>query len=394
MFIERAITQKLLEAVQSATVVILLGPRQAGKTALAQHALEHWRYVSFEDEEMRTFARDDPKGFLAAFPHQIILDEIHRAPSLLPRLKKHIESSETPARFLIINSHQFASLADFVALLGQKARTLNLLPLSIEELHRSGSAFHDFETLLFQGFYPELYAYNLPPAEFFPEHVNAYVERRVRFIRNIADIDLFLTFMKMCAARIGRVLNLTRLAEDCGVTFKTAKSWLQVLENSFIVFQLPMFRRPARAQSAMTTKIYFYDAGLASSLLGVKQKSDLIIHSLKGEFFESFIIADLMKTALSGGRRFRFSFWRDRAGHEVDLILETGDEFLAIDFKAGQTFNRDYFAGLNAWSVSHDSLQSKNFVVYGGQDKQKHVQATVLGWNRAAEILEDLEKAF
>ena len=144
----------------------------------------------------------------------------------------------------------------------------------------------------------------------------------------------------------------------------------------------------------MTTKIYFYDAGLASSLLGVKQKSDLIIHSLKGEFFESFIIADLMKTALSGGRRFRFSFWRDRAGHEVDLILETGDEFLAIDFKAGQTFNRDYFAGLNAWSVSHDSLQSKNFVVYGGQDKQKHVQATVLGWNRAAEILEDLEKAF
>lgn len=380
--IERDIEKKLKELSSKFPVIGLMGPRQAGKTTLARNTFPKHRYVSLEDLDIREFALNDPRGFLNTYHngHGLILDEIQHALHLLSYIQTDVDEKATPGSYILTGSQNFLVSEKLSQTLAGRIGILTLLPLSIHELKEHGLLPNSYEDYLFSGCYPRIYAQNILPTDWYPNYLRTYIERDVRQIKNVTDLMQFQAFLKLCAGRIGQLINFSDLGRDTGVSYNTIKGWLSLLQESYIIHLLPPFHKNFNKRIIKSPKLYFCDTGIACSLLGIETVNQLSSHYMKGHLFENGIIIDYIKNRLNRGLQPNCTFWRDKTGHEVDCILEEGDKMTAIEIKSSQTISSDDFANLNYWNKL---MPSKNVVVYGGKESQNRSNGTVIGWNQS-----------
>ena len=378
--IPRAATTTLERLAKGFPVVVISGPRQSGKTTLAKSVFSHKTYVSLENPDERAFALEDPKRFLQRFSDGAVLDEVQRCPELLSWLQGLVDERGIMGDFVLTGSAQFDLMAGVTQSLAGRAARVELLPLSASELAAAHQLPEDLNTALFQGGYPALYDRKLTPQDWFANYIATYLERDVRQLITVRDLSQFQTFVKMCAARSGQLLNLTSLGADCGVSSVTAKHWLSVLEASYIVTLLQPHHRNFGKRLVKAPKLYFCDVGLAAWLLGIRDVSTLDTHSARGALFETYVVSELTKQRLNAGQPRDLYFWRDSAGYEVDVLIESAQGLQAIEIKSGSTFASDWPDGLKKWQkfAGDESLQPT--LVYGGTQSYAREGVQVWGW--------------
>jgi uncharacterized protein len=381
--LNRSATATLKQLATWYPTVALTGPRQAGKTTLAQSVFPNKPYRSLEDPDQREFALSDPRGFLAQFPDGAILDEVQRAPELFSYLQTILDADRRMGLFILTGSQQF-SLNQSIS--QSLAGYLHLLPFAHEEL-LAGFAPKSLEAMLLQGFYPPIFDRGIPPHVWYADYVATYIERDLRQLINVRDLAAFQRFLRMCAARTGQMLNLSALAADCGITHNTAKSWISILEASYLVVLLPPWHRNLGKRLVKTPKLYFLDTGLAAWLAGARNASDLELGSLRGALFETWVVSELTKHLCNHALPNRLYFWRDSTGNEVDLLVEHGPETaFPIECKAGRTVAADWFKPLQDFCKA--SGASGSALIYGGQTNQPRSQTPVFGWESMRELIE------
>jgi uncharacterized protein len=373
-------------------IVTITGPRQSGKTTLARAIFPDKPYFSLEDPDIRQLAHDDPRGFLGRMPAGAVLDEVQRAPDILSYLQSHVDGSNRMGLFLLTGSQHFGLMSDITQSLAGRTAFLQLLPFSVDELDRENIRPQELENMLFTGGYPPLYDRDLSPGLWMPAYVTAYLERDVRQILNIQDLNAFQRFLRLCAGRSGQTVNLSSLASDCGITHNTAKAWISVLEASFIIFLLRPHHANFRKRLVKSPKLYFYDTGLMCWLLGIQNPHQLITHPLRGSIFETFIVSEMKKTCFNLLLNTELYFWRDSNGREIDVIADFSGKLMPIEIKSGQTINRDFFTSLEVWATLAGDLAFSPTLIYGGDQDLVRKSVRVVGWTKAGQVLRgDLE---
>lgn len=367
-------------------VVALTGPRQSGKTTLARAVFSSKPYVSLENPDEREFALNDPKRFLARFPEGAILDEVQRCPSLLSWLQGLVDERRTMGDFILTGSSQLDLIAGVTQSLAGRVARLELLPLSRPELDGAGLAPERLGQALLQGGYPALYDRPVLPQDWFANYVATYIERDVRQLIAVRDLGQFQTFVKMCAARTGQLLNLTSLGADCGISAVTARQWLSVLETSYIVTLLRPHHRNFGKRLVKTPKLYFLDSGLAAWLLGIRDAQTLETHAARGALFETWVVSELHKQALHAGQTPALYFWRDNTGNEVDLLIETAAGLQPIEIKSGSTFASDWMDGLKKWQKLAATESLRPVIVHGGSGSHEREGTLVTAWQDIAQL--------
>lgn len=362
--IPRKSTKELVALSERFKSVAVIGPRQSGKTTLVRNVFPNKAYVSLENPDTRNFALEDPRGFLAMYPQGAILDEVQRAPQIFSYLQQILDESDTKGLFILTGSNNFLLQENISQSLSGRIAYLFLLPLSFDEPEST-----DVNQFLFRGGYPGIYNDNIEPFRFFPNYIRTYIERDVRLLKNIIDLTAFERFLRLCAGRIGQLLNMSSLAVEAGVDVKTISSWIGVLEASFILFRLLPHHKNFNKRLVKMPKIYFYDTGLACSLLGISSIKVLDTHPLRGSLFENMVITEFLKENFSRGTSGNLFFWRDNTGNEIDLILDQDNKLIPVEIKSGQTITDEYFKNLRFWAKISGS--ESGYVVYGGQDLQK-----------------------
>ena len=368
-------------------VVTLTGPRQSGKTTLARAIFAGRPYISLEDPDVRRMALEDPRAFLAGLPDGAVLDEVQRTPELLSYLQARVDADGRMGLFLLTGSQQFGLMSGITQSLAGRSAFIELLPFSLNELGRAGISPPSLDEMLLAGGYPPLYDRSLLPKAWFPAYVTAYVERDVRQILKVQDLEVFQRFVRLCAGRSGQILNLASLATDCGITHNTAKAWISVLEASYVLFLLRPHHENFSKRLIKSPKLYFYDTGLLCWLLGIQNAGQLASHPLRGSIFETFVVSELVKSRLNRGERAAFSFWRDSNGNEIDVVADVGTAMMPIEIKAGQTINRDFFAGLERWTALAGERAVSPALIYGGEENHERRGTRIIGWRKVAETL-------
>jgi predicted AAA+ superfamily ATPase len=379
--IKRKISKDILDGARYFPVVGILGPRQSGKTTLAKELFKKHSYFSLEDLDLRAAVKNDPRTFLVAnkSDHGIIIDEFQYVPELLSYIQTLVDQDQKPGYFILTGSQNFLMNQAITQSLAGRISIHTLLPLSILELKNSENLPDEIEQMLYKGCYPAIYSKNIPPEKLYKNYIQTYIERDVRQLTNVGDLTAFQTFIKLCAARVGQLVNFTALGNDANVSDLTVKRWISILEASYIVFLLRPYHVNLGKRIVKTAKLYFYDPGLICSLLKISQE-DLASHPNKGNIFESFIISDILKNYYNKGIDPRVYFWRDKTEHEVDCILEEKQKLVPIEIKAGRTFNQRFLDGLNYWNTLAKDKSKQGFVVFAGASKQVRAHGALVSW--------------
>jgi hypothetical protein len=383
--IYRTATKELLNLASQYKAVAVMGPRQSGKTTLVRASFADKPYVSLENLDTRTFAKEDPRGFLASYPKGAIFDEVQRVPSLFSYLQQVLDEVDETGFFILTGSNNFLLQENIAQSLAGRVAHLRLLPLSLEELDRTKE--QQPEYFIFKGMYPSLYEREMEVHKWYTNYIQTYIEKDIRQIKYIADLSRFELFVRLCAGRVGQLLNVNNLAIEAGIDNKTVTSWLGLLESSFIVFRLKPHHTNFNKRLVKMSKLYFCDTGLALALLGVNRQEQLNQHPVRGAIFENFIIAELLKQRYNRGLSNNLYFWRDNSGHEIDLLLDEVNQLHPIEIKSGKTITNDFFKSLIFWQ----KLTGKNegTVLYAGDQVQKRSDGLqVLPWRRLAEMAE------
>jgi len=363
-------------------VVTVTGPRQSGKTTLVQAVFQDKAYVSLEDPDEKEFADNDPRRFLGRFTSGAILDEIQRCPELFHYLQGIVDHHRQPGQFILTGSQQFGLISKITQSLAGRAGMLELLPFSLGELQQAKCAPQTVDELLLKGLYPPLYDRPLEPVLWFKSYMQTYIERDLRQIINIRDLSTFQRFLRMCAARVGQILNLSGLASDCGITHNTAKAWISTLEASYILFLLKPHYKNYNKRLVKRPKLYFHDTGFAAWLQGITDIDQINIHPARGALFENWVVSELLKQRFNHGYDSNIFFWRDNTGNEVDVIIEKGTKLIALEIKSGQTLTSDSFKGLKRWLKISDKDTIKTFLCYGGNEQYQRNDINVVPWPR------------
>jgi len=375
-------------------VLTLTGPRQSGKTTLAQTAFASHRYVSLERVDHRRFAREDPRGFLSQYDGPVIIDEVQHVPDLLSYIQGAVDADPSPGRFILTGSHNFLLMSRVSQTLAGRCGILNLMPFSRAELEGQEQAKTDPPPMIFSnrttrlqlwetlrtGFYPRIHDRQIPPEIWLPDYVQTYIERDVRSLSNIGDLETFTRFLTLCAGRAAQLLNYSGLASDCGISVDTARRWISVLKTSFIVFLLPPHHRNFNKRVVKSPKLYFYDTGLLCQLLGIRETAQIVPHPLRGAIFENHVVAEVAKAYLHHRRTPPLFFWRDRTGHEVDLLIEEANLLYPVEIKSGNTMSPDMLDGLLWWTDLAGLPPDVATLVYGGDEIFEQKNVAVRPW--------------
>lgn len=378
-YFRRSSEALILDALRSAPVVVVTGPRQAGKSTLLRHALADWPVVSLEDPDMREFARDDPRGFLRHFPAPLIIDEAQYVPALFSYIQTQVDRDASAGRYVLSGSQQFSLLAGVTQSLAGRAALIELPPLRLKELADAGRVPESLDSLLLQGGYPALHARRLDPRRYYADYIQTYLERDVRSLTAVHDLGNFQRFLRMCAARTGQLLNLNALANDCGITQPTAAAWMNVLEASFVVKRIAPYHRNFGKRLVKSPKLYFLDTGIAAWLLGIASERDMANHYARGALFETWAVSEALKWRAVRGDARPLYYWRDNIGNEVDLLLEQDGGFTLVEIKSGQTFQSDWMRALGTVE-RHIGAPARRAVVYGGSANFERSGVAVVGW--------------
>lgn len=383
--ITRTATEEVKILAKQFKAVAIVGPRQSGKTTLARSVFSSKPYVSLENPDIRRFATEDPRGFLEQYKEGAIFDEAQRVPELFSYLQQILDESPQKGLFILTGSNNFLLQENISQSLAGRIGYLYLLPFSTEEAQKAAQKSFSFEEALFYGGYPPIFDNQIPPERWLPNYISTYIERDVRQIKNISNLNLFERFLKLCAGRIGQLLNMNSLAIEAGVDSKTIASWLSVLESSFIIQLLKPHHQNFNKRLVKMPKLYFCDTGLACSLLGITKASQLTLHPLKGSLFENYVIGELIKDRYNKNIPFDLYFWRDNTGNEMDIVIDRGTFLYPIEIKAGKTVTSDYFKNLQFWSKTTGI--SEGTVIYAGDMLQKRSNGiNVIPWNNLHEL--------
>jgi len=363
--------------------VAVVGPRQSGKTTLVRHLFDHKPYVSLENPDSKRFAIDDPRGFLAQFPDGAVLDEIQRTPELFSYLQQRLDENPEPGQFVFTGSNNLLLQESISQSLAGRIAYLYLLPLSIDEI--GTDQLKNAADLMLKGSYPSVYDQPVEPQRWYANYIRTYIERDVRQLKNITDLDLFERVIRLCAGRTGQILNMSNLANEAGVDAKTIGSWLGILEQSFIIHRLQPHHRNFNKRVVKMPKLYFYDTGLVCSLLGIQTLEQLIWHPLFGSLFENLMVSEMIKNRFNKSLPDNLFFWRENNGTEVDVLLDTPNGLFPIEIKSGQTIIPDFFKGLLSWQKFTN--QSGGTVLYAGITHEKRSNGIeVLPWKQVGKI--------
>lgn len=380
MVINRDIENSISKYGTKYPVIAITGPRQSGKTTMLKSVFPDYEYVSLENPDNQNFAENDPNGFLNRYSKKIILDEVQRVPSLFSYIQTRVDESGEMGQFILSGSQNFHLMENITQSLAGRVAIFKLFPFDIQELRTEGLLPEDYLQILIKGFYPAIYDRDIPSKVFYSNYVQTYVQRDVSELIAVKDIRQFQNFLGMCATRAGQLLNLNALANECGISQPTAKSWLSALENSYILFQLFPYHENFSKRIVKTPKLYFYDSGLLCYLLKISSVEQLLTHPVKGSLFENMMIAEYVKRVHHNYRFQDIWFWRDSAGHEVDLIIQDGQQLNLVEIKAGQTIMSEMFAGLTRWENLSGRKNLLKTLVYGGNENQKRSLGDVVSW--------------
>lgn len=384
--IRRAVETHIRSLLRGFPIVTITGPRQSGKTTLAKVIFADRPYASLEDPDVRVAALEDPRSFLKRFPNGAVLDEVQRCPELFSYLQTVVDNDDRMGLFILTGSQQFGLLSGITQSLAGRTAFVELLPFSLGELANAGRLAKDLDLMLHAGCYPPIYDREVPIRAWLSAYVTAYIERDVRQLIKIQDLETFQRFVRLCAGRTGQLLNLSSLATECGITHNTAKAWISVLEASYVVFLLRPHHANLNKRLVKSPKLYFYDVGLACWLLGIQTPGQIETHPLRGNIFETFIVSELMKSFFNRGERPPLYFWRDSHGNEVDVIVEQGHRLMPIEIKSGRTLTRESFTGLEKWGALAGDSVIQPTLVYGGEESYLHKGIQVRGWRDAGAV--------
>lgn len=378
--IPRQATDTALRLARGFPILAITGPRQSGKTTLARSLSAGRAYVSLEEPDQREAALVDPRGFLARFPDGAVIDEAQQAPELMSYLQGLVDARRRMGDFVLTGSQQFGLMSRITQSLAGRVGRIELLPFSLPELAGADLLPGDLDTFLWRGGYPPLYDRPLAPGDWFPSYIATYLERDVRHLLAVRDLALFQRFVRLCAARTGQLLNLSALANDCGLSHTTARDWLSVLEASYLVLLLPPYFRNFGKRLVKTPKLYFLDTGLAAALLGIRDAAALNLHPQRGALFETLVVGEFVKQRFNTGQPAGLWFWRDNTGNEVDLLFESGPRLQPVEIKSGATLVRDWLRGIEKWRAFAGDDALPGWLIYGGEDGYTREGVEVFPW--------------
>jgi len=384
--VKRELSAKLKALARKFPVVCVVGPRQSGKTTLVKSVFADRDYVNLEDLDNREFASNDPRGFLAGYNKGVIIDEAQRAPGLFSYIQTEVDRRGSAGQFILSGSQNILLQENISQTLAGRIAMLKLLPFSLDELEGTDYYPAGLQEYIFKGSYPRIYDKKINPLDWYPNYIQTYTERDARLVKNISDLNTFQKFIKLCAGRLGQILNLSSLGNDCGITHNTAKAWLSILESTYIAFLLKPYYKNFNKRLIKMPKLYFYDTGLVCSLLGIQNKQQIATHYLSGSLFESFALAEIIKYRFNKGLEPQCYYWRDRTGNEVDYVVEDAGLLLSIEAKSSKTIADDFFKGLKYWNKVAGRARGRSYLIYSGQENQKRSLAEVVSWNNISSV--------
>lgn len=384
--ITRSMEPELLQAASQYPVVTVTGPRQAGKTTMVRDVFPHKKYINLEEPDIRAFAETDPRGLLNSMPEGGIIDEVQRAPELLSYIQTRVDEKKIPGEFIITGSHQLALHEAISQSLAGRTEILNLLPLSIPEL-ASVKIDLTVDEYLLNGFLPRIYADSLNPTKAYRGYLQTYIERDVRQILQVKDLRLFQNFIKLCAGRIGSILNKESLGNDLGLSATTITQWLSVLEASFIIVQISPYYENFGKRMIKSPKLYFTDVGLAAYLLGIENLEQMRRDPLRGFLIENLVIIEMMKARLNKGLDPQLYFYRDNHQHEVDIVYKQSSELIPVEIKASETFNPVFLKNIKYYEDIANASVKKGYLVYTGEHEQTVGNVRVINYKKSSTIV-------
>lgn len=365
--IDRKLETEISRLIKHFPVITITGPRQSGKTTLCKEMFPEFAYVNIEDPITRSQLVADPRKFFDLYPDGLIIDEAHHYPDLFSFIQVTVD--QDPARrFILTGSSNFALLEKVTQSLAGRTAVLTLLPLSLHELGDRIEGVST-DTLMLNGCYPAVWAKDFPRADLYKNYYSTYLERDVRQIINIKDMNMFQTFIRLSAGRVGTEFNASGLSGEVGTTVKTITNWLSVLNASYIAYTLPPYYENIGKRLVKSPKLYFYDTGLVCYLLGIENEQQLSAHPLRGAIFENMVVNEAMKNRLNRAKDPNLYFYRDKSQKEVDLLHLTGYQLQAYEIKSGQSYHKEYYKGIDYLKDIFKERLTRSALIYDGTDE-------------------------
>jgi predicted AAA+ superfamily ATPase len=369
MYLKRVIEDEVIAMAKQYPVIIITGPRQSGKTTLSKYLFNELPYYSFENPDTRLFATTDPRAFLNSNREGAILDEIQYVPELISYLQQVVDDRRNEVKFILTGSNQFMLLDKVTQSLAGRTAILKLLPLGLSEIGEEKSL--PTNDLILKGFYPGIYAHNLTPYKAYRNYYETYLERDLRKLIQIKDLGLFQKFVRICAGRIGNLINASAIANETGISVGTVKSWMAILEASFIIFFLHPYYENIGKRYIKSPKIYFYDVGLVAFLLGIEDILQIDRDPLRGALFENMIVSELIKIRFNKGLDSNIYFYHDSHHNEIDIIIKHGNRLQPVEIKSAQTFHSEFLKQFKHFNKTYPDKTINPVLIYDGEMQQK-----------------------
>lgn len=379
LLIKRQLITHVRNAATFYPIVSVAGPRQAGKSTMLKQAFPDYQYVSMEDPDIYALATSDARGFFDSYTDGVIIDEAQKVPNLFSYMQGIVDKKRSPGRFVLSGSQNYLLHRNITQSLAGRIDLSTLYPLDFEEMGQIDSWDNLLEKTIINGFYPGKLTDGIPGKMFYSNYIKTYLERDVSDLVNVGNITTFRTFLKLVAYKCGSQLKMTDLSNDLNVSVNTIKTWITILESSYIIFMLPSYHKNLGKRLLKTPKLYFFDTGLLCHLLGLNDEEKLKSSDKFGIIFENLVIAEKVKYKAHRHLDPDMFFFRDSNGLEVDLFeINEINKVAMTELKSGKTFKSEFLTNMKKLKDIDPSLSMN--LVYNGDENIKLIELEVKNW--------------